>query len=154
WQKANPALGSIKKFDDLKRNKDRAKNSPNELTGQLTKDINNQDTIHSAWLTFDDINNEETIDREDFRGTYAISRADLCITTDLSCATILMIDKDTEKRHIHQMYWLPRDSFEERVTIDKIPYDKWHEQGLLRLCNGNTINYSDITAWFLELLND
>lgn len=154
WQKANPALGSIKKFGDLERKVDRAKNSPNELTGLLTKDFNIRDTIHSAWLTFDDINNEETFDIEDFRGSYAIGGADLSITTDLSCATILMIDKDTEKRYIHQMYWLPRDSFEERVTIDKIPYDKWHEQGLLRLCNGNTINYSDITAWFLELLND
>ena len=154
WQKANPALGSIKKFDDLERKVDRAKNSPNELTGLLTKDFNIRDTIHSAWLTFDDINNEETFDIEDFRGSYAIGGADLSITTDLSCATILLIDKDTEKRHIHQMYWLPRDSFEERVTIDKIPYDKWYEQGLLRLCNGNTINYGDITAWFLELLND
>ena len=52
------------------------------------------------------------------------------------------------------MYWLPRDNFEKRVQQDKIPYDKWLRRGLLRLCNGNSISYGDVTAWFLEMLND
>lgn len=154
WQKANPALGSIKKLDDLKQKVDRAKNNPNDLGGLLTKDFNIRDTVHASWLTFDDINNEETFDLEDFRGWYAIGGADLSITTDLSCATLLFVDPETEQRYIHQMYWLPRDNFNDRVEIDKIPYDKWHEKGLLRLCNGNTINYGDITAWFLEMMNE
>ena len=154
WQKANPALGSIKKLDDLKQKVERAKNNPSDLGGLLTKDFNIRDTVHASWLTFDDINNEETFNIEDFKGAYAIGGADLSITTDLSCATLLMVDPQTEKRYVHQMYWLPRDNFDERVEIDKIPYDKWHEQGLLRLCNGNTINYGDITEWFLEMVND
>lgn len=154
WQKANPALGSVKKLEDIERKVERAKNNPNELTGLLTKDFNIRETVHSAWLTFDDINNEETFNIQDFKGYYAIGGVDLSITTDLTCATILMVDKDTQKRYVHQMYWLPKDSFEYRVTVEKIPYDKWLEQGLLRLCNGNTINYSDVTAWFLEIVND
>ena len=154
WQKANPALGSVKKLEDIERKVERAKNNPNELTGLLTKDFNIRETVHSAWLTFDDINNEETFNIKDFKGYYAIGGVDLSITTDLTCATILMVDKATQKRYVHQMYWLPKDSFEYRVTVEKIPYDKWLEQGLLRLCNGNTINYSDVTAWFLEIVND
>ncbi|MGX5634093.1 terminase large subunit [Bacillus thuringiensis] len=154
WQKANPALGSIKKLDDLERKVEKAKNNPSDLSGLLTKDFNFRDTIKSAWLTFDDINNEETFEIEQFRNCYAIGGADLSVTTDLSCATLLFVDKDTKKRFIHQMYWLPRDSFEKRVQMDKIPYDKWLEQGLLRLCNGNSINYGDITAWFVEMLNN
>lgn len=154
WQKANPALGTIKKIEDLEQKVERAKNNPSELTGLLTKDFNVRSTVHNAWLTFDDINNEETFDLERFRNSYAIGGADLSITTDLTCATLLFVDKETKKRYVHQMYWLPRDNFEKRVEIDKIPYDKWYQQGLLRLCNGNTINYSDVTAWFLEMLNE
>lgn len=60
------------------------------------------------------------------------------------------MNKETEERFITQMYWLPRDNFEKRVQLDKIPYDKWLQRGLLRLCNGNSINYGDVTAWFLE----
>ncbi|ASV67213.1 terminase large subunit [Cytobacillus kochii] len=154
WQKANPALGSIKKIDDLQRKVDKAKNNPNDLSGLLTKDFNIRETVKSAWLTFDDINNEETFNINHFKNCYAIGGADLSVTTDLSCATLLMVDKDTKKRFVHQMYWLPRENFEQRVHIDKIPYDKWLDQGLLRLCNGNSINYGDITAWFIEMLND
>lgn len=154
WQKANPALGSIKKLDDLESKVEKAKNNPSDLSGLLTKDFNIRDTVKSTWLTFDDINNEETFEIDQFRNCYAIGGADLSVTTDLSCATLLFVDKDTQKRFIHQMYWLPRDSFEKRVQMDKIPYDKWLEQGLLRLCNGNSINYGDITAWFVEMLNN
>lgn len=154
WSKANPALGTIKRFDDLKRKVEKAKNSPKDLSGVLTKDFNIRDTLSSAWLTFDDINNVETFNIEDFRECYAIGGADLSITTDLTCATLLLIDKETEKRYIHQMYWLPRDNFEQRVKIEKIPYDIWLKRGLLRLCEGNSINYSDVTAWFIEMINN
>lgn len=154
WNKSNPALGTIKKLDDLKRKVEKAKNSPKDLSGVLTKDFNIRDTLSNAWLNFDDINNTETFDIEDFKNFYAIGGADLSITTDLTCATLLFVNKDTGKRYIHQMYWLPRDNFEARVKMEKIPYDKWLDRGLIRLCNGNSINYSDVTAWFMEMLNN
>ena len=162
WSKANPSLGAIKKLDDLKRKVEKAKNSPKDLSGVLTKDFNIRNTLSNAWLNFDDINNTETFDIENFKNFYAIGGADLSITTDLTCATLLFInkeiDKETgkeiEKRYIHQMYWLPSENFNERVKIEKIPYDKWLERGLIRLCNGNSINYSDITAWFIEMINN
>lgn len=154
WEKSNPALGTIKKLDDLERKVEKAKNSPKDLSGVLTKDFNIRDTLSNAWLTFDDINNTETFNIEDFRNCYAIGGADLSITTDLTCATLLFIDKDTQKRYIHQMYWLPSENFEQRVKLEKIPYDKWLERGLIRLCNGNSINYGDVTQWFIEMLNN
>ena len=154
WEKANPGLGTIKKLDDLINKVERAKNDPKGLSGLLVKDFNVRDTINTAWLSFDDINNEKTFSIKRFKNTFAIGGADLSITTDLTCATLLMMDKDTEERFIHQMYWLPRDNFEQRVQIEKIPYDIWYEQGLLRLCNGNSINYGDVTKWFLEMVNE
>lgn len=154
WQKANPALGVSKKVEDIERKVARAKNNMNDLTGILTKDFNIREVANSAWLTFDAINNEATFDIKDFAGWYAIGGADLSITTDLSCATLLFVDPETEIRYVHQMYWLPEDNLRKRVDEDKIPYDKWQEQGLLRLCSGNTIDYTDITDWFLEMLND
>lgn len=154
WSKANPALGTIKKIDDLERKVEKAKNSPKDLSGVLTKDFNIRDTLSSAWLTYDDINNTETFNIEDFKNCYAIGGADLSITTDLTCATLLLMNRETQKRYIHQMYWIPSDNFEQRVKLEKIPYDKWLDRGLIRLCNGNSINYSDVTQWFLEMLNN
>ena len=154
WEKANPGLGCIKKLSDLVDKVERAKNSPKDLNGILVKDFNIRDTVSTAWLSFDDINNESRFDIARFRGSYAIGGADLSITTDLTCATLLMMDKATQERFVAQMYWLPEAYFEKRIKEDKIPYDKWKERGLLRLCNGNSINYGHVTAWFLEMVNE
>lgn len=150
WIKANPSLGHIKKLDDLQLKVERAKQSPNDLSGVLCKEFNIRETIHSAWLSFDAINNTDTFDLEEFRDAYCIGGADLSITTDLTCASLLLMKRGSDKKYVVQMYWLPADNLQERVTQDKIPYDKWAARGLLRLCAGNSINYSDVTAWFVE----
>ena len=151
WEKANPSLNRIKKLDDLISKVARAKQSPRDLTGVLVKDFNVISTTASTWLTFDDINNEETFNIEDFKGYYAIGGVDLSHVGDLTAATLLLMDKN-EKRYVTQMYWLPKDHFEKRVAEEKLPYDKWYEAGLLRLCEGNQITYTDVTAWFLEMV--
>ena len=150
WQKANPALGAVKKTDDLKLKVERAKQNRNELSGVLCKEFNVRETVKTAWLAFDEINNENTFDLEAFRGAYCIGGVDLSITTDLTCASLLFMKRGDDKKYITQMYWLPADRLQERVQQDKIPYDKWFDRGLLRLCDGNSINYSDVTAWFCE----
>ncbi|WP_418446314.1 terminase large subunit [Cloacibacillus evryensis] len=150
WVKANPALSSIKKLDDLTAKVERAKQNRNELSGVLCKEFNVRETVKTAWLSFDDINNEETFTLDDFRGAYCIGGVDLSITTDLTCASLLFMKRGDDTKYITQMYFLPADRLQERVQQDKIPYDKWFERGLLRLCAGNSINYSDVTAWFAE----
>lgn len=150
WIKANPALGAIKKLDDLTAKVERAKQNRNELSGVLCKEFNVRETVKTAWLSFDDINNEQTFNLEQFRGAYCIGGVDLSITTDLTCASLLLMKRGDDRKYIVQMYWLPADRLQERVQQDKIPYDKWFDRGLLRLCAGNSINYSDVTAWFVE----
>lgn len=150
WIKANPALGAIKKLDDLTAKVERAKQNRNELSGVLCKEFNVRETVKTAWLSFDDINNETAFDLEAFRGAYCIGGVDLSITTDLTAASLLLMKRGDDRKYIVQMYWLPADRLAERVQQDKIPYDKWFDHGLLRLCAGNSINYSDVTAWFVE----
>lgn len=152
WMKANPSLGAIKKTDDLTIKVQRAKQNPVELSGVLCKEFNIRETVQSAWLSFDAINCTDTFGMEEFRGAYCIGGIDLSITTDLTCASILMMKRGSDKKYVAQMYWLPADSLQERVKRDKIPYDKWFERGLLRLCAGNSISYSDVTQWFVDMV--
>jgi len=151
WIKANPGIDAIKKRDDLRQKVERTQKSPADLAGVLCKDFNIRGSTSTAWLSFQDILNDEVFELEQFRGGYCIGGADLSITTDLTASAILMMDREG-KRYVHVMAWLPEDNLEERVQRDKIPYDQWERRGLLRLCSGNTINYSDVTAWFLEIV--
>lgn len=146
WYKANPALGTIKSLKDLKDKVNRAKNNPIELTNLLCKDFNIRQNVLNAWLSFDDLNNEEIY--TDWKDSYVISGCDLSSTTDLTSATILGVVKG--KIRVKQMYWIPTNFLEKKVIEDKIPYDKWLKNGWLRLSGDSKIDYHDVTKWFLE----
>ncbi|ANW97714.1 terminase [Thermoclostridium stercorarium subsp. thermolacticum DSM 2910] len=154
WQKANPGLGTIKKLEDLVEKVERAKANPKDLPGLLTKDFNIRETTSGSWLTFEEINNTETFDMEELKGSYAVGGVDLSSTTDLTCATLLIMKPGSDKKYCIQQYFLPEDLVEQRVKEDKIPYDKWAKRGLLTLCPGNKVNYSDVTAWFMKMYQE
>lgn len=154
WQKANPGLGTIRSLDNLAEEVERAKNDPSFLKTVLTKNFNIRETESGSWLSFSAINNKEKFDIKEFEGTYAISGTDLSATTDLSCATLLMMKPGSEKKYAHQMYFLPKDLLGKRVKEDKIPYDIWAERGLLTLCEGNKVDLSDITAWYVKMYKE
>ena len=152
WEKANPALGSIKKIDDLRAKIKRAAQSPKDLTGVLVKDFNIIENQAQTWLLFEDIQNQKTFDIKDFRGSYFLGGVDLSKTTDLTAAAIMIVDRQGNK-YCHVMAWLPAEGFERRCRDEKaIPYKIWQEQGILRLSAGNAVNYEDVTAWFIEIV--
>ncbi|CRF28864.1 Phage terminase-like protein%2C large subunit [Mycobacterium tuberculosis] len=113
-----------------------------------------RDTVAGTWLTFDQIDNPETFTMNDICDSYAVGGTDLSSTTDLSCATLLIMKPGSEKKYVLQQYFLPADLLEQRVKEDKIPYDKWADRGLLTLCEGNKVNYSDVTSWFLRMMQE
>jgi phage terminase large subunit-like protein len=153
WEKANPGLGTIKSYDELAANVERAKADPEFLPTVLTKDFNVRETVAGTWLTYDQANNEETFTMDEIRDSYAIGGVDLSSTTDLTCATLLMMKPDG-KKFVLQKYFLPEDVVDRRVKEDKIPYDRFAEQGLLQLSIGNKVNYSDVTAWFVDMIRE
>ena len=75
-------------------------------------------------------------------------------TTDKAAKVIFQVQELQDVIFVMQMYWLPQELLEKRVNEDKIPYDKWHERGLCRLCEGNKIRYEDVKSWFVEVQED
>lgn len=152
WYKANPGLGVMKNIQDLRDKVNRAKNNPSELVNLLCKDFNIRQSEQDKWLTFEDINNESTFDKEDIFDTYAVGGVDLSATTDLTCATILVY-KD-KKKFVLQQYFIPQANLEYKIKDDKIPYDKWEKRGLVTICEGAKVDYSEVTRWFLRMKDE
>lgn len=154
WEKANPGLGTIKDAAELAANVERAKNDPSFMPTVLTKDFNIRGTVAGTWLTFDEINNEATFDIEEVRDCYALGGVDLSATTDLSCATLLVMKPGSELKYCLQHYFLPGELAETREKEDKIPYKIWAERGLLTFTEGNKVNYTDVTSWYIKMYQE
>ncbi|WP_044810230.1 terminase large subunit [Bacillus toyonensis] len=154
WKKANPGLGTIKKVDQLETKVNKAKANSLLVKNLLTKDFNIRETSTEAWLTFEQLNNPDTFDIEKLKPSYGIGGCDLSSTTDLTAAKVIFMVPEDPHIYVKQMYWLPEDLLEQRSKEDKIPYNLWHEQGILRTTPGNSVHYKFVTKWFLEIRDE
>ena len=152
WYKPNPGLGTIKNVNILRDKVKTASNNPNELPNLLCKDFNIRQNDQDKWLTYEVIHNTATFSDNEIYDTYAIGGVDLSSTTDLTCATLIVVKNGI--RYVKQQYFIPTQKLEYKINDDKIPYDKWEKRGLVTLCDGAKIDYCDVTQWFLKMQDD
>lgn len=154
WYQPNPGLGTIKQIDQLANKVEKAKANSMLVKNLLCKDFNIRETSSETFLSFDELNNTATFDIAELKPRYCIAGVDLSSTTDLTCGTIIFRVPNDETIYVEQCYFLPSDLLEKRSKEDKVPYNLWYEQGLLRVSEGNKINYKDVTDWLLEIQNE
>ena len=153
WIKANPGLGVIKQYKTLAAFVERAKSNPADIPGVLCKDFNIRENESSVWLSYEEIVNPATFTMEEVYNTYAMGGCDLSATTDLTCATLMIRRPGDKTVYVLQQYFLPQariDKLDEKNT-NEAPYKVWAERGLLTICEGNRVNFSDVTAWFVQM---
>lgn len=152
WIKANPGLGTIKNIDILRDDvtKEIANPSRNRKN-LLCKDFNVRETSTESWLTFEQLNNTNKFDISKLRPRYGILGVDLSQSVDLTAACLMFKVRGDDTIYCEHMYWLPEDLLERRTREDKIPYDTWKQQGLLRTTQGNQVDYKAVLDWMIEL---
>lgn len=156
WPEANPGIGKIKKLSMLQEFVTKAKNDPSFLPTVMTKDFNLPETEFSSWLAYDELVNLENYEMETIAHSYAIGGCDLSSVGDLTCATLLIRKPGNEKIFVLQMYFIPESKIEqlEKTKSKEAPYKLWAEQGWLTICKGAQVNYSDVTAWFVRMVEE
>ncbi len=154
WIKANPGLGTIKKLEALRAKVEKAKGNPSSIKNLVCKEFNIRETSTESWLTFEQLDNRELFDVKKLKPRYGIGGVDLSSNIDLTNATVIFMVPGDSNIYVLQMYWLPEDLLEKRTKEDKIPYDKWVEQGWMRTCPGNKVHYRYVKEWFEEVQNE
>lgn len=152
WVKSNPSLGSIKTksyFNDIMN---KARNDMATKVTMLCKDFNIKQIESGSWLTFIELNNEETYKLPDLSDSYAIGGVDLSSTTDLTAAVLLLIKNG--KKYVIPHFFMPSELVQKRVEEDKIPYDVWVKKGYITLTQGNQNDFSLVTQWFLKMVRE
>ena len=156
WEKANPGLGTIKQYKTLQRFVERAKAYPDDLPGVLCKDFNVREVSAAVWLSYEQIKNDLRFEMTDVYNTYAIGGCDLSATTDLTAATLLIRKPGDPVVYVLQHYFLPEKKIQnlEEHGTNEAPYRIWAERELLTICEGNRVNYSQVTEWFCQMRDE
>jgi len=150
WQKSNPSIGSIKTYSYLEDLMNKSKHDLGTRVTMLSKDFNIKQLEQGSWLTFDDLNNNETFSIEDLKDSYAIGGVDLSSTTDLTAAVLLLIKGD--KKFVITQFFMPSDVILKRKEEDNAPYDIWVQKGLITVTDGSQNDFSLVTQWFMNMI--
>lgn len=160
WIKANPGLGPIKKVEALRGYVNKAKQDPSFLPTVMTKDFNIPENKASAWLRFEEAVNREEFDYREMGFRYCIVGYDASDTIDLTAAQALMMRPGDERMYEMSMYWIPEAQLEKhlksglRKNRDNVPYQRWIDDGLVRVVPGNTIDHRVVFEWMQQLRDE
>lgn len=151
WYKSNPGIGVIKKWSYLEKMIGASRRQKSTRVFVLAKDFNIKQNNAAAWLTHDDLVNEEVFDIEDFRNSFGIGGVDLARTGDLACARVILMKPGSAKKYTIQKYFIPEAKLERLSVKDKERYKDWIRSGLMEVSPGNENDFSLVTAWFVML---
>lgn len=155
WEKSNPTLGIVKKWEYLEEQVDIAKTSKADRIFVLSKDFNIKQNGAESWLNLEDYDYEAVYDLEDFRGCICMGAVDLSETTDLTAAKILLMKKDDPIKYIYQHYFIPESKLEDSDDWNAgARYKDWAKDGLLTITEGNDIDLAIVADWFYKLYTE
>ncbi len=84
-----------------------------------------------------------------FAGHPVYAGLDLSETSDLTA--LVMVAQIDGLWQVKPVFWLPADGLPEKSRRDRVAYDLWHAQGLLRTTPGKAIEYSYVARELFAL---
>jgi phage terminase large subunit-like protein len=151
WPKANPNLGVSKKWDDMRRKAQRAKEMPAALNAFQRLELDIWTQAETKWIPIEHWQAcGGSVDGEGLRGRICYGGLDLSTNTDLSAFVLVFPPQhDGDEYQVIPRFWLPEEAMIERSRRDRVPYDVWVRQGLITATPGNVIDY----AWILHQID-
>ena len=156
WQKSNPTIGQIKRYDYMEEQIDLAKQSKADRIFVLSKDFNIKQNGVETWLNLEDYAYPARYDVEDFRGAFCLGHVDLAETTDLCCAKALVMLPNDPTKYILTQYFIPQSKLDPEMDDHNAgaKYKEWAQDGYITICEGNDLDLSIVADWFFHLYKD
>lgn len=147
WAKANPNLDVSVKIDQLRVLATKAKGLPSALATFKQKRLNIWVQAGTPWLDLEAWRQGQHTDwtLDDLVGRDLYGGLDLSSKIDLS-AFVLACPPDDEVDSWRWVPWffMPEARVAERTRQDRVPYDRWVDEGLLLTTPGNRIDHDRI----------
>lgn len=153
-EKANLSYGVTVSPDDLMQEALQAQNDPQQRKDFLSRSLNIYTTAIKAYFDIDEFR------RSDSKYNWTIPElaklpiqwyggADLSRMHDLTAAALVGQYKGVTIAITHAFFPIPQAV--RKADEDNIPLFGWQDDGWLTMCNGETVNYSDVVNWFCDM---
>ncbi len=144
WKKANPALGSFRKLEEMRSFYIKSKSVP-ALQNIFRRLYLNQWTSQSTrWLDIAFWDKcDSPLNREKLKGLECWGGLDLASSIDLA-ALVLVFPRENGFYDVLPFFWIPEEAMHLRSERDDVPYDVWVREGYVMATPGDVIDYKFI----------
>jgi len=150
WEKANPNLGVSITKEYLAQACEKAKEIPAFENTFRRLHLNQWTQQSQRWLQMNVWDESAgTVDAAELEGMECYGALDLATTTDIA-AMVLTFELNGLYKWL-PFFWIPEAKMKERVKRDRVPYDLWVKQGLVKATEGNVIDYKVIVHDILTI---
>lgn len=150
-RQANPAFGDFQNAAEVMAMAEDARRMPSREAEYRNLVLNQRVQAHSPFVS-KSIWDACAGEPEPFGDEPVYAGLDLSARTDLT-ACVLTFQRDG-LRHVHPFFWVPEQGLHERARQDRVPYDLWAQQGVLRTTPGGSVDYEYVVADLAEILSD
>ena len=152
WRQANPNLGVSVHLDYLKRECEKAQNTPGYENVFRRLHLSQWTEQDVRWLKMADWD-ACMGDEVDLTGRPCFIGLDLSTRVDITAAVLVFPpDDDLDKGyHCLAIFWVPEDNARKRQHADKVPYQDWIREGYIRATPGNVVDYDVVRRDLAEL---
>jgi phage terminase large subunit-like protein len=152
WHLANPALGDFRSLEDMRTSARQCLEMPSQEPAFRNLYLNMRESSEGTpWLLSSDWKRcAGAVDLERLVGRPCYGGLDLASTEDL-CAFALFWPDDADGGDLALWAWCPGDKLTRRATVDKVPYDTWAKQKLIKPTPGKATNKRTIARDLAEL---
>lgn len=146
WRKANPNLGISVRLDYIERECVKAQQIAGYENTFKRLHLNLWTEQVSRWIateTWDACS--EVVEEDLLEGMTCAGGLDLSSVSDLT-AFVLDFEREDGAHIWVPRFWMPKDNIALRVKRDRVPYDLWVRQGLIKATEGNVVDYRVVRA--------
>lgn len=144
WRKANPNLGVSVSVEYLRRECKRAQEIPDYENTFRQLHLNQWTEQASRWLSMRSWDEcKEPFAESTLIGVQCYGGLDLATIDDI--AAFVMIARHDGQYWLVPRFWCSAAKIERR-SMAGVPYRRWRDAGLLTVCDGETIDYTQIRS--------
>ena len=151
WKACNPALGDFRSLEEMQIACQRAQSIPAQQNTFRRLYLNQWTEQDERWLDLAMWDRGgQAVDVASLAGRVCYAGLDLASTKDIT-AFVLVFPDETGGYDVLAYFWVPADSMAERVKRDRVPYDQWATEDLMRTTPGNQTDYDVVREQIREL---
>ena len=155
WYKANPALGTFRKLDEMQALFNKAKDNFALTNTFKNLYLNMWTTQVTRWLPLEKWDScPGEINQEELKGHICYGGLDLSATTDLTAFVLVFLDFETQEKKVLPFFFMPEDRLKEKIKTDRVPYDEWVAKGYIEATAGSVVDYSAVRGRIKKCLED